>query len=237
MSATDEIRWLCTCCREVFTATKDCQCPPGKRKAETSLERARACNLFTTPDGEDSEAVKAIKAARAAAILEVATQPIDVLFDRSTPLVEVPPPATFTAEYVNGSMVNEDETRRQLDRMFAGGREVTLTIPAPRTDLQTSCSQCKYQETLEFGEACRKCGLPADTAGMPKVSTAPTTHAHALGGKRNAAACGASDGRVSGFNEDSDCRACEDAIRVLSPMPVPKHRMFRVTNEQTWEEP
>ncbi len=38
-------------------------------------------------------------------------------------------------------------------------------------------------------------------------------------------------------NEGTNCRACEDAIRALSPMPVPKHRMYRVTNEQTWEEP
>lgn len=62
-------------------------------------------------------------------------------------------------------------------------------------------------------------------------------HGHKPRGDSTVSACGADYGTVSATNEGTNCRACEEAIRALSPMPVPKHRMYRVTNEQTWEEP
>jgi hypothetical protein len=194
MSATDEIRWLCTMCREVFTATTPCQCTLGQREAETSIERARACALFATPDGEDSEAVKATNAARADGIRQ----------RQEEALRAVDKPVTFTVEYVNGSMVDEEETRRHLDRMFAGMRKESQP---PRLRAVAVTSVCHVESGASV-----MCGGPV--------------------GPRDVTVC----------MEDADdirptCRACEDVIRALSPMPVPRHRMFKVTNEQTWEEP
>mgnify|MGYP003553204331 FL=1 len=128
--------------------------------------------------------------------------------------------------------------------------------PAPMPGLQTSCAQCGHHEVLESGEACIKCGRnavvePATVTGeilrAMRAQGFPTTlppsviHAEHPVHRFGRAACGCVGGSVvrREYHDENppNCRACEDAIRALSPMPVPKHRMYRVTNEQTWEEP